>query len=141
MSTGPRWVAGRRGSRTRGGRCLPAPDLGQGTVELVVLLPVVVILALAVAQIGVLVQHRVMLTHAAREVARAASVAGGEVDPATATGLDGGLDPSRLDVETRLAGGSVVVELRYRDPTDVPLVGALVPDVLLEAKASMLVEG
>lgn len=140
MSTGPRWVAGRRGSSTRGGRCLPAPDLGQGTVELVVLLPVVVILALAVAQIGVLVQHRVMLTHAAREVARAASVAGGEVDPASATGLDGGLDTSRLDVETRLAGGSVIVELRYRDPTDVPLVGALVPDVLLEARASMLVE-
>ena len=141
MSTGSRPLVGRRGRTARGGRRRRVPDRGQATVELVILLPVVVILALAVAQVGILVQHRVMLTHAAREMARAASVAGGEVDPARSPRLRGGLDPDHLEVETRVEGDSVVVELRYRDPTDVPLVGALVPDVLLEAEATMLIEG
>lgn len=116
-------------------------DRGQATVELVVLLPVVVLVALFVVQVGALVQRRVLVTHAAREVARAAAVAGGDVDPDRATGLRGGLDPDRLTVSTDVVGGHVEVRVRYVDPTDVALVGSLVPDVTLEARASMRVEG
>ncbi|MDQ3145398.1 MAG: hypothetical protein M3R01_00400, partial [Actinomycetota bacterium] len=53
------------------------------------------------------------------------------------------LDDDRLEVEVagRGAPGSRVrVEIRYRSPTRLPLVGALVEDVGLRSTASMRVE-
>ena len=131
----------RRPRRAPGRRPAPAgDDRGQATVELVVLLPAVVLVCLVVVQVGALVQRRLLVTHAAREVARAAAVAGGEVEPGRATGLRGGLDPDHLTVTTDVDGEHVEVTVRYRDPTDVALVGALVPDVTFEARAAMRVE-
>lgn len=122
---------------TGGGR----RDGGQATVELALLLPVVALLALAVAQVAVVAHHQVLVVHAAREAARAAAVVPTEAAVATAarSGAEraGALDPAALAVDARLVAGRVHVEVAYAEPTDLPLVGALVPDLSLRANATM----
>ena len=117
---------------------------GQATVELALLLPVVVVLLLVVLQVGLLARDVVMVTHAAREAARAAAV-DPEPDAAReAATRAGGLDADRVSVTTYGrgdAGSRVRVEVRYRAATDVPIVGALVGDRTLRATATMRVEG
>ena len=54
-----------------------------------------------------------------------------------------GLDDDRLDVAVSGRGGAgsrVRVEVRYSAPTRVPLVGAALGDLTLEATATMRVE-
>lgn len=118
---------------------------GQATVELVLALPAVVAVLLLVVQVGLVGRDQLLVVHAAREAARAASV---EPDPEAAAsaatraaGAAAGLDPRRLSVATRLDGDLVRVTVRYRAPTDVPLVGALVGEPTLEASVAMRVEG
>ena len=83
------------------------------------------------------------MTHAAREAVRAAAV---DDDPAAARRAAeqaGPLAVDRLDadvVERGQVGGRVRVVVRYRAPDRVPLVGALIGDVLLDAAATMRVE-
>jgi Flp pilus assembly protein TadG len=118
-------------------------DRGQAVVETALVLPLVVLFLLAVVQVGLVVRAQVLVTHAAREAARAAAV---DPDPAAAgRAADGAtsLDPDRLqvDVTGRDGRGSQVrVEVRYRAATDVPIVGVLVGDVVIEADATMRVE-
>ena len=47
---------------------------GQATVELALLLPVVVVLLLAVLQLGLVARDVVLVAHAAREASRVAAV-------------------------------------------------------------------
>lgn len=116
---------------------------GQATVELALVLPVVVLLALVVAQAATLARDRLLVTHVAREAARAAAV---DADPGAARRAATGaadLDPGRLTVELRGRGGAgsrVTATVTYRAPTDVPLVGALIGDVTLRAGVTMRVE-
>jgi Flp pilus assembly protein TadG len=113
-------------------------DGGQATVELALVLPLVCLMLLALVQVGLVVHAHLLVVHAAREGARAAAV-----DPhpsaahlAVVAGVP--LDRDRLDVTTREAGGGLVqVEVRYRYATDVPLVGALLGEVDLTARATM----
>ena len=114
---------------------------GQSTVELVLVLPVLAALMLALVQIGLLVRVRVMVTHAAREAAREAAVGADDDGVRTAAAEAGDLDPRRLDVSVHRAGDRVAVAVRYRDPTEVPIVGALLADVRFEARATMRLEG
>jgi hypothetical protein len=86
-------------------------------------------------QAGVLVRDRVRLGHAAREAARTAMVgsAGAAADAAAATGLDA----DRLAVRVEgggLPGDRVVVTVRYRAPTDVAVIGRLLPEVVIEER-------
>ena len=117
---------------------------GQASVELVLALPVLALLLLLILQVGLVVRDQVLLVHAAREAAREAAVA---ADPGAARrgALAGArLDPDRLAASATGRGGAgshVTVQLSYRSPTDVPLVGALVGDVHLSAAATMRVEG
>ena len=119
-------------------------DRGQATVELALLLPFVVLLLLAIVQVGLVAHDQVLLTHATREAARAAAV---EADPAAAeraAAAGGGLDPGRLHVEVtgRAGEGSTVrVVLTYDERTEVAGIGRLVPDLELRADATMRVEG
>jgi len=98
---------------------------------------------LAVVQVGLLVRDQVLVVHAAREAAREAAV---EADPGAArqVALAGsGLTGSRLDVHLSGRGGPgthVRADVRYRAPTRVPLIGAAIGDVTLEASATMRVE-
>lgn len=112
---------------------------GQASAELALALPLVALLLLAVVQVGLVVRDQVLVVHAAREGARAAAV---DPDPgaARAAALAGsGLGPRGVTVEVR-RGERVAVTVTYRAPTDLPLVGPLVPDVSLRAKAAMRTE-
>ena len=127
----------------RSGRDRHPGDRGQGTVEFALLLPVLLVLVLAVLQVGLVVRSQVQTTHAAREAARVVAVTGDADLAAGAAARAGGLDPSRLSVEVSgvaVRGGVITVSVSYRAPTEVALVGAAIDDVTLTGEASMLVE-
>ena len=116
---------------------------GQATVELALLLPVVAVLLLVVLQVGLVARDVVLVTHASREAARAAAVDDDPAAPARAAAASSGLDPDRLHVTTHgrgAAGSRVTVEVTYRVPTDVPIIGALVHDRTVTSHATMRVE-
>jgi Flp pilus assembly pilin Flp len=128
----------------------PAPDRrggndqrGQATVELALLLPLVAMLLLALVQAAVVARDQLLVTHAAREAARAAAV-DPDVDAARRAAEQAGpLVADRLDVEVsgRGAPGSRVrVVVSYTEPTRLPLVGRALSDVTLRASATMRVE-
>ena len=116
---------------------------GQASVELALLLPVIVLLVLVILQIGLLARDAVLVTHAAREGARAAAVDDDAGAARAAALASGDLDPDRTRVEVTGrgdAGSRVRVEVVYRAPTRVPLVGALLGDRTLRASVTMRVE-
>ena len=126
-----------RGRPSRGG------ERGQATVELALCLPAVAALLLVVVQAGLVVADQVAVVQGAREGARRASV---DPDPAAArrAALGARLVPRRTAVRVdRMAGtpATARVTVRHRAATDVPLVGALLPDVELVGSATMAVEG
>jgi Flp pilus assembly protein TadG len=119
-------------------------DGAQSTVELALLLPVVVLLLLAVLQVGLLGRDLLLVAHASREAARAAAV---EADPGAARRAaiaSSGLRADRVKVRTSGRdgpGSRVRVVVSYRAPTSVPIVGRLLGDRLLESAVTMRVEG
>lgn len=119
-------------------------DGGQASVELALLLPIVVVLLLAVLQVGLLARDVVLVTHASREAARAAAT---DPDPRAArraAAESSGLADDRLRVRASgrgEAGSRVAVTVTYRAPTSVPLVGALLGDRTIRSSATMRVEG
>jgi hypothetical protein len=118
-------------------------ERGQATVEAALVLPLVVLLLLAVVQVGLLVRAEVLVTHAAREAARSAAV---DPDPQAAiraAALATTLDAHRMTVRVdgrKGPGSRVKVDITYTAPTDVPLIGGLIGDVTLHASATMRVE-
>lgn len=129
--------------RSRRGAAARAGDRGQASVELALLLPVVLLLVLAVVQVGLVGRDVVLVTHAARAAARAAAV---DPDPGAATAAArsaSGLAEDRLVVSVRDRGGPgsrVRVTVSYRIPTDVPLAGGLVGDLRVSRTVTMRVE-
>lgn len=119
-------------------------DRGQSTVELALLLPVVVLLLLAVLQVALVARDVVLVTHASREAARAAAV---DIAPGAAREAalaSSGLRGDRLDVVVRGRSGPgsrVRVELTYRAPTSLPIIGAMLGDRAIRSSATMRVEG
>jgi len=120
-------------------------DAGQATVELVLALPVIVLVLLLVIQVGLIARDQVLVVDAAREGARAAAVGG----PGAAGGAarsTPGLRPERTTVQaSTVASGrdgaqDVRVVVRYRAPTEVPIVGLLIGDPTLTATVAMRVE-
>ncbi len=125
----------RRGRGAAAGR-----EAGQSTVELALALPLVALALLLVVQVGLVVREQVLVTGAAREAARTAAVVGPDDRAAVtrAAARAGSLDPDRLEVVVAaVADGTVEVHIRYRARTDLPLIGALVPDLDLRAGAVM----
>jgi Flp pilus assembly protein TadG len=112
-------------------------------VELALVLPLVVVLLLAAVQVGLLVRDQVLVVHAAREAAREAAVDPSPDAARRAALASSGLDGSRLDVTVSGRGGPgsrVRVEVRYRPPGRVPIVGAALDEITLEGAATMRVE-
>ena len=107
------------------------------------MVPVIVVLALAVLQVALVANDRVLVAHAAREAARAAAV---DPDPAVAADAAvaaGPLDEARLSVTlgpARSPGDRLTVTVGYRSATSVPLVGPLLGDVELSTTAVVRVE-
>ena len=118
-------------------------ERGQATVELALLLPLLVTLLLGVIQVGLVVRSSVAVTHATRAAARAVVV-----DPSTAAARAAArrstsLASTSLTVTVsgdRRSGGWVSVQVSYRDPTDVPLIGRLLPTVTLSDRLVVRVE-
>jgi Flp pilus assembly protein TadG len=117
----------------------PSPEAGQTTAELALVFPVVLLLILVLAQAAVVLRDQLALTSAAREAARAASL---DADPARAQRAAAAVLPgATVSSEPRPAvGGLVRVRVTYRSPTTVPMVGPLLPDPVLVARAAMRVE-
>lgn len=117
--------------------CAAQPrDAGQAAVELALALPVVVVMLLGIVQVVAVVGDRLAVELAAREGARAAAVAG---DPsgaaAAAASRATGLTP--LDVATTVRSDRVTVTVSHRSRTDVPIIGRLIRDVVVESTVSM----
>lgn len=112
---------------------------GQATVEFALMIPLVVLAALAVIQVAVLVRDHLAVEHAAREAVRSASV---DPDPHHAVAAAHRTLPgAEVDVGPRPGVGEAIdVEVTYRSVTDVPLVGALFPDPTFRSRAVMRVE-
>ena len=126
-------MIGRRRRRRRAER-------GQSTVELAVALPVVLLVLLATVQVGLVVAAHVRTVHAAREAARAVAVDGGPGVAARAVAATGAVGCRSEVTRPPAPGATLTVVVTCPVATDVPLVGPLVPDATVRARASMRVE-
>lgn len=116
-----------------------ADDRGQSTVELALALPLICLMLCGIVQVAVIGRDQLAVQLAAREAARAAAVAADASQAGTAAALRAvALRP--LTVTISEANGMVTATVRYTDRTDVPLIGALLPDVTLAASVTMQVE-
>lgn len=104
-------------------------------VELALSLPLVCLLLLAVVQVGLVVRDQLTVQHAAREAARAASVSASP-DQAARRSAAGRLPPEAT-VGVAAAAGTVTAVVTLVNPTDVPLVGMLLPSVTVRASVTM----
>jgi hypothetical protein len=116
----------------------PARDRGQATVELALCLPVLCLFLLAVVQVGVVVRNRLAVEYAARVGARAAAAS--TSPSAGSEAAQGAVRLQPLDVSIVEENEAVTVTVTFVDHTDVPLVGALVPDLTLTGRATMPIE-
>ena len=112
-------------------------------VELALTIPLIVLLLLAIIQLGLVIRDQVLVVHASREAARVGAVDPDPKAPKRAAAGSSGLDPNRLSVSSSDRGGpgsTLSVTVRYSSPTEVPLVGAFLPDVRLRAVTAIRVE-
>ena len=122
--------------RLRDARNRARPEGGQAAVELALVLPAVVMLLLALVQFALVARDELLVVHAAREAARAASVAASGSIAAERV-----LPGAKVDVTGGARTGDLVVaEVSYRSVTDLPLVGPLIPDPWLHARVTMRAE-
>ena len=118
-------------------------ERGQATVELALCLPVLAVLMGGLVEVGALVGDKARLEHAAREAARVAIVSADE-SAALSAALDSGLEDLEIEIdprpELRVQGERLTVQLTHRPSGNVPLLGALMSKVRLEADAVMRIE-
>lgn len=108
-------------------------------METALIVPVVVVLLLGMLQVALVGRDQLALELAAREGARAAAVSGTPAAAATtAARRTTSLTP--LSVAVSSGGGHVTVVVRYQQPTDVPIIGGLLPAIDLSARATMALE-
>ena len=103
---------------------------GSAAVEFALVLPLVLIVVLALVQVGLFVRDRQLVEAAARAGARAAAV---QDDPSEVRAMSlaaaPGLDPALTAIDiarTGTRGDPVEVRVTYTDPARVPLVAWLV---------------
>jgi Flp pilus assembly protein TadG len=108
-------------------------------VELACCLPLLCLLLLGVVQVAVVVVDTLGVHAAARDGARAASVSA-TPGPAASAAAQASTSLRPLHVTTQIAPRSVTVRVTFRETTSVPLIGAMLPDVLITASATMPVE-
>ncbi len=129
----------RRPTMARGapGRARPGP--GQAPVEFALVLPLLVALLVLLLQVAFVGRDELLVVHAARDAAREATVTGGfgRIRAAATRTLPGAL--VRV-IRRGGVGEPVEVEVTYVSRTDVPLLGALLPDISLHGRAVMRVE-
>lgn len=116
-------------------------DGGSSSVEFALVLPLALLAALAVLQVGLVAKDALVVVQAAREGVREAAVSTDDIRARDAALRGGGLPADRTDVEVTRSGSvgdPVTVTVRYRAPFVVPFVEWLFPDqVELRASATM----
>ena len=114
-------------------------DRGQAAVELALCLPMLFMFLLGIVQVVVIVRDQLAVQLAAREAARAAAVAASSSEAAQdAARRTIALSP--LTVVTQATAATVTVTVGHVTHTDVPLIGALLPDFSVTATATMALE-
>ena len=115
---------------------------GSATVEFSLVLPLLLVLALGLIQVGLLARDRLLVEAAARAGARAAAI---QDDPAAVGSAVRAAAPT-LDVSATTVsitregarGAPVTVQVNYDDEVRVPLIGWLVGSVIhLSTSATM----
>ena len=115
------------------------PQSGQSTVEFALVLPLFFSLLVLLVQIALVGRDEIAVTHAARAAVREASVTAdsARIRLAATHALPG----ARVRVVRRGERGEPVeVRVTYVARTDLPIVGSLLPDLTLSAKAVMDVD-
>jgi Flp pilus assembly protein TadG len=114
--------------RTRPDR-LRSTTRGTAAVEFALVLPLVLVVALALVQTGLLVRDRLLLEAAVRAGARAAAIQEDDTEIRNAAlSAAPGLDPSALDLAVRREGARgdpVTVSVRYTGRVRIPFVSWL----------------
>jgi Flp pilus assembly protein TadG len=108
-------------------------------VEFAVVLPLVLLLALGLLQVGVVVRDHLALGLAAREGARAAAVSADAASAARAA-VDAVLPAGTASVSTSTGDTMVTVEVRSTVSVALPVVGVLIAGRELSATATMALD-
>lgn len=112
-------------------------------MELALTFPLIVVLLLAIIQLGLVVRDQILVVHASREAARVGAVDPDPDAPRRAAIGSSGLNSGRIEVSQSTRGGegsTLRVTVHYDCPTEVPLIGAFLPDVQLRAVTAIRVE-
>ena len=113
---------------------------GSATLELALVLPLALLVALALVQVGLVAKDSLVVAQAAREGAREAAVTTDE-DRIRAAVLRGGLSDERTEVDVERQGGvgePVTVTVRYQAALVVPFVEWLFPEEVAMQTASTM---
>ncbi len=106
-------------------------ERASATVEFALVLPLILIMALALVQVGLFMKDQLVVEEAARAGARQAAVSRDDGEArAAAVRAAASLDASRMEVSVQRDGGAgsaVVVRVLYGAPVVVPAVGWLLP--------------
>jgi Flp pilus assembly protein TadG len=115
---------------------------GSAAVEFALLLPILLLVLLALVQVGALARDQLVLTQASRAGAREAAV-NGSIDAVheAVRSAAAGLNSERVAIDvawTGERGDPVTVSLTYEVPVASPLAGWLLPEtVTLRSSATM----
>lgn len=114
---------------------------GSAAVELALVLPLALMAALALLQVGLVAEDSLVVAHAAREGAREAAVTTDAARVREAALRGGSLPGERTEIEVERAGSTgdpVTVRVRYRSQPVVPFVAWLFPhEIEISAEATM----
>jgi Flp pilus assembly protein TadG len=106
-------------------------ERGSAAVEFALVLPLVLVMALALVQVGVLIKDQIIVEEAARAGAREAAVTVDDAEVRQAVESSSvSLDAEQLDVTVDREGGAgspVTVTVVYHSSLEVPLVSWLFP--------------
>lgn len=108
-------------------------------MELALLTPLLMLMALLLVQLALTARDQIMVIHSAREAARAVAVSSEPSAARPAALAASRLDPQRLRVrvEERAGAGNVSVRLDYRSPVRVAPFGVVLDDLVLSGEAVM----
>lgn len=118
------------------GRC---EQRGQATVEFIMVLPAVVLVVLLILQSMVVSHDVLVVSNAAREAARAAAVdpSGADSQRIVARSM-----PGAVVVVTRSMGSPpmVTATVTYRSKPSLPLIGPMLPSIVITRRVTMRAE-
>lgn len=107
-------------------------------MEFAIALPMLVLVVLGAAQIGLTIRNELAVELAAREGARAAATAADTSGAAHAAALRAVDLP--VQVSTRRQGGAVQVTVTYTDPTSIAIIGRFIAPITHVATVTMALE-